>query len=230
MQFIILNRDSEIKSCVIFIHGFGKSSEDWSKMNLDKNLRNQILLITFNNETYLDSFDKVSHDIINYVIEKKLYSSWIIIGHSIGSFYAQTIAKLYPKNIIGLILIDSSYKTSEYYNILKQKINNDDKSEIIQNWLNNWDQVPDPNELRSKIIVICHINVIADGKKLNKYIVREFNGNELVYYKNLQNRLLYFKQLTNKNNKSLLIAHIDKSHMLHHECSNQIIQSIKSLI
>jgi hypothetical protein len=225
MEFEILNYDSKLGTCLIFIHGFGKSSDDWSKLQLDKHIKHQMLLITFKHETYLESFDLVSHNIVNYAMEHKLSLNFIIVGHSIGGLYAQCISKLYPKLIKGLILIDSSWKNSDFQDYLKLDLTN-----IHQNWLNHWDQIPNPNETNVKHPIICHINIIADEKSLNKYIKQNFNGNESDYYKNLNNRLIYFKQLTNRCSKSHIITHIDGSHMLHHKYPNLILMSIKNLL
>lgn len=96
-------------------------------------VNHQMIVITFNEFTYLESF------------EEKLKLSWIIIAHSSGGFYVQTIAKLYPKNVKGLILIDSSYKSNLYFN----KIKNKTKDLYFESCIKNWDQIPNPNELKS---------------------------------------------------------------------------------
>ena len=211
-----INRIISKKPCVVFLHGFTKTGDDWNISNIEKQISKtyQTINFTFTNEDYLLSFEETCNNIVKTIGESKLNIVWIIVGHSIGGLYAQMLAKLYPKNIKGLVLVSSSINTKHFYERML-KLSGEEKDEtkkkIYKNWFDNIPKLLYPKDLNHNIKIICHVDI------------KNNNSDKRELYE-------YYKHLTNKNAESKILLYIDGSHMIHHKSPYAIVSSIKELI
>lgn len=207
------------KATVIFIQGFRKSHETWNvtetktKIMIESTMAKQINTITiqFTDEDYVQSTTKVCEAINNSIDPITIPKTNItIVAHSQGCFYAIRLAELYPDIYTKLLLLDPVMRDAPYLEQIKGSAltAKPDSVEVAKFLL--YDDLPDENCLRAKIIVRVHLNVETD----NEY---------------LMNRLEYFNKLTNRNDKSRIVVHLKVGHMIHYSIPHVVIEAIREL-
>jgi hypothetical protein len=132
----------------------------------------------------------------------------IIVTHSFGSFYAFYLAEKYYTIFNKLFLIEPTIKTANYKNYLKNC-----NSTIQQHKYNNFDALPTGLNIKCSVIIWIIININTDSLD-----------------DSFKCELEYMYKLTNKNIKSKMITHINKSHMLHYDIPDVIKNAICEII
>lgn len=111
---------------IVLLHGFLENLSMWS--NLSKNLskKNRVICIDLlghgltENYGYIHSMDDQA-EMIKAILNQARLRKYIVVGHSMGGYIALAFAKLYPKNIKGLCLMNSTALPDS----LEKKINRD---------------------------------------------------------------------------------------------------------
>jgi pimeloyl-ACP methyl ester carboxylesterase len=167
------------------------------------------VLVHLKDDDYVRPISVVSAELFNEMISNipKL-GKIIIVAHSFGAFYALSMAKLYPQRIHALLLLDPTAKTESYRNYL---INDGSTVQIAK--LKNFDDLPDPIPLNSKIIVKVYLNI--DLSERND---------------SLNDKLSYFNKFTKVNINSDIIVSPNRSHMLHYDMPDKFIAVVRQLI
>lgn len=205
MKFI--SNIGSYKHTIIFIHGYNKNAINWniSETGKELNIEHAIakvantVLISMDSNDYKNSITSNSEQIYLYLHETSLITTKLTcVGHSFGCFNCLRLAELYPNAFERLLLIDPTVKSEPYYAYLKET-NSVDK-------LNYWDDIPDMQHLKNKVIVRVHLNVLEGIAHLQELSV-----------------------LTNKNIKSRLMVHYNVGHMIHYKIPEVIFDSIKEI-
>jgi pimeloyl-ACP methyl ester carboxylesterase len=207
-------------SLVVFIHGFLKTAEHWNLSETGKdiaiektiNYNQPTLIIQINESDYLFGIHHICKKIVSVLPNE--YTSFLIVAHSIGCLYAIKMVQDYDpqKQIRGLILIEPTTKTPDYYQSLKTKSETGDKFALAK--LGDYENLPDP-VLPTRLITNIHINVqLSDNQEF--LLKREI--------------LDYLHKLTCKNSKSEKRLHTNKSHMIHYKDPLAIIDSITQML
>ncbi|CAN5333159.1 alpha/beta hydrolase [soil metagenome] len=104
---------------LVLLHGFLGSHEVWSEFvkKLSKKFRVIAIDLPGHGETpsigYYHSMELLAQS-VKAVLDKARVRRYIIAGHSMGGYVALTFAELYPENVSGLCLFNStSYADSE---------------------------------------------------------------------------------------------------------------------
>jgi len=209
--------DYSYKSVVVFIHGFQKDPSTWNRtesgkvINIEETIRNSsaTILVHLKDDDYIRSVYDVSMELFKEILSKvSKLGKIIIIAHSYGAFYALSMAKLYPQRIHALLLLDPTAKTESYRNYLIK-----DGTDVQIAKLKNFDDLPDPVPLNSKIIVKVYL----------KLDLSDWNDST-------NDKLSYFDKFTRVNLNSDIIICPNRSHMLHYDMSDKFIAVVKQLI
>ncbi len=111
--------DSGKGRVIVLLHGFLGSHEVWSEFvkKLSKKFRIIAVDLPGHGETpsfgYYHSMELVAQS-VKAVLDRAGVRRYIIVGHSMGGYAALTFAELYPDNVSGLCLFNStSYADSE---------------------------------------------------------------------------------------------------------------------
>lgn len=201
---------------IVFFHGLKKDGNDWNitnrgiEINIEKTISKKYTVknITFTDYMYNLPFDKACHE-INLELDSH---NVIIVGHSIGGLYALTYASLYPDDVKGLILIDSTLPTRSYNSYL-ENLSQTDNMRMV--WYKNFHLLPKPTDIPN-INIVAHYNHIYNRKRLKNH------GGSISYKIQMNEKLEYYNKLPNITLKE----YKNSTHMLHYKYPNIIIQDI----
>lgn len=215
MKIIIEN--NKFKKTVLFIHGFGKTGDQWNiseynkEINIESHLRktHNTVLITLNEDDYIRPISDISTEIYK-TIEDLLKTKIICVTHSYGSFFAISMSIQYPKLFDVIIMLDPTLKTNKYLEYLKTL----DYSIKNQYKIDNFDMMyPNHLDIPKNIIIKIHLNI-------DPCLDTDYN---------IINDLTLLGEITKHNVKSRLMIHIGVSHMIHYKIPHIIIDSIKNI-
>lgn len=102
-------------NAVVLIHGFLENKMMWQDLVLDLSKKNRIITIDLlgHGETeclgYVHSMEE-NADVVQAVLSKLRIRKAIFVGHSMGGYVALAYAELYPENVRGLVLQNSTSK------------------------------------------------------------------------------------------------------------------------
>jgi hypothetical protein len=139
-----------------------------------------------------------------------------LISHSIGGLYALVFIACYPALVHSAIFLDSTQKTDLYleklHSYLVDSVEPIDQK-IYMNWIDNFNQIPDPHTIPARIVVISVI-VLKTSIDLESMIRQA-------------SKLKFNRQLTNRNSRSYIVTYVDDNHMIYMAHPQQIISLIK---
>jgi predicted esterase len=243
MKFYWNNNKS--KTTIIFIHGFGKSYNDFNitehgkNINIEKklskhyntlcvqieyddyklsipDLSNLIYAYLFNLDPELlnddqsskqnqqSNKDSQSNNDANNILNTKI----IIVAHSYGGFIGLYLSETYFRIFKKLFLIDPSVKSDDFLKYLMT-----DTHELNTYKIKNFDLLPDGLSIKSSVIIRIHFNLNTKDTSYDEFI----------------SDVAYFSKLVNKNTKSRLVLHANKSHMIHYSIPDTIFDAIQEL-
>lgn len=102
-------------NAVVLLHGFLENQTMWQDLVRELSKKNRIITIDLlgHGETeclgYVHSMED-NADIVHAVMSKLRIRKAIFVGHSMGGYVALAFAELYPKNVRGLVLLNSTSK------------------------------------------------------------------------------------------------------------------------
>ncbi|MEM9362150.1 MAG: alpha/beta hydrolase [Bacteroidota bacterium] len=97
---------------LIMIGGMGESMHTWSTVADDLNQRGRVFMydrsgLGFSAEGILPrSVDNVAIELHTVIKNENIPGPYLLVGHSAGGFIARYYAKKYPKDVVGLYLLD----------------------------------------------------------------------------------------------------------------------------
>lgn len=98
---------------IVLLHGFLENSFMWNEISEELSKRNRIVCIDLlghgksGNTGYIHSMEEHAFAVKTVLDHLKL-RKYVLIGHSMGGYIALSISKLFPKNIKGLCLMNST--------------------------------------------------------------------------------------------------------------------------
>jgi len=125
-------------SAVILLHGFLEDVSMWNDIALKLKNTNRVISIDLlgHGKTeclgYVHTMEQMA-EAVKAVLKHLRLRKYIFIGHSMGGYVALAFAKLYPKSIKGLCLMNSTYEADdEERKLLRTRAN-----KMIRNNFNN---------------------------------------------------------------------------------------------
>lgn len=118
---------------VVLLHGFLENTTMWSSITAELSKKNRVVCIDLlghglsENLGYVHTMEQMAESIQAVLVDLKIRKS-IFVGHSLGGYVALAFAELYPDNVKGLCLLNSTSRadTSE------KKINRDRAIAIVK--------------------------------------------------------------------------------------------------
>lgn len=98
---------------IVLLHGFLENSSMWNSISEALSKKNRVICIDLfghgatENHGYIHKMQEQAEMVVAALKHLRL-RKYIIVGHSMGGYIALEIAKLVPKNIIGLCLMNST--------------------------------------------------------------------------------------------------------------------------
>ncbi len=118
----ILYKNTKISYCdtgkgntIVLLHGFLENKTMWQNLLPELSKKNRIITIDLlgHGETgclgYVHSMED-NADVVHSVISQLRIRKAIFVGHSMGGYVALAFAELYPENVKGLVLLNSTSK------------------------------------------------------------------------------------------------------------------------
>lgn len=107
--------DSGKGTAVVLLHGFLENKTMWDVYVTELSKRNRIITIDLLGHGKTESLGYVqtmeeNADVIHEVLSKLRIRKAILVGHSMGGYVALAFAELYPENMKGLVLLNSTSK------------------------------------------------------------------------------------------------------------------------
>ena len=102
-------------NAVVLLHGFLENQTMWQDLAPELSKKNRIITIDLlgHGETeclgYVHSMEE-NADVVQAVLSKLRIRKAIFVGHSMGGYVALAYAELYPENVRGLVLLNSTSK------------------------------------------------------------------------------------------------------------------------
>jgi pimeloyl-ACP methyl ester carboxylesterase len=97
---------------VVFENGLGMGMKYWDEVFLEIGKTNTVFAYNRKDDKILKnrsmSTDKVEL-LRKLLLKRGLKPPYVLVGHSLGGFYMQYYARKYPDEVLGLVLVDSTY-------------------------------------------------------------------------------------------------------------------------
>jgi pimeloyl-ACP methyl ester carboxylesterase len=102
-------------TAVVLLHGFLENKTMWDAYVSELSKRNRIITIDLLGHGKTESLGYIqtmeeNADVVHEVISKLRIRKAILVGHSMGGYVALAFAELYPENMKGLVLLNSTSK------------------------------------------------------------------------------------------------------------------------
>lgn len=98
---------------VVLLHGFLENKSMWNTLISDLTLRNRVVTLDLlghgdtENLGYVHSMEDNADMILTVLQHLKIRKS-VLVGHSMGGYVALAFAELYPENVKGIVLLNST--------------------------------------------------------------------------------------------------------------------------
>ncbi|WP_281238549.1 alpha/beta fold hydrolase [Flavobacterium praedii] len=107
--------DSGKGTTVVLLHGFLENKTMWDAYVTELSKRNRIITIDLLGHGKTESLGYIqtmeeNADVVHEVLSKLRIRKAILVGHSMGGYVALAFAELYPENMKGLVLLNSTSK------------------------------------------------------------------------------------------------------------------------
>jgi pimeloyl-ACP methyl ester carboxylesterase len=107
--------DSGKGNALVFLHGFLENKTMWNVYVTELSKRNRIITIDLLGHGRTESLGYIqtmeeNADVVHEVLSKLRIRKAILVGHSMGGYVALAFAELYPENMKGLVLLNSTSK------------------------------------------------------------------------------------------------------------------------
>ena len=103
---------------VVLLHGFLEDASMWNALIPELSKKNRVVAIDLlghgntNSLGYVHTMEDMANT-VKAVLSHLSLRKFIFIGHSMGGYVALAFAKLYPENIKGLCLLNSTYEADD---------------------------------------------------------------------------------------------------------------------
>ena len=100
-------------TAVVFLHGFLENKSMWNDYFLEISKKNRVITIDLLGHGateclgYVHSMED-NADVVQAVLQELKIRKSVLIGHSMGGYVALAFAELYPENVKGIVLLNST--------------------------------------------------------------------------------------------------------------------------
>ena len=230
-------------SAIVLLHGFLENITMWKEIipHLAKN--NQVICIDLlghgetQNLGYIHTMEDQAK-MVKVILDQLKLDKYIFIGHSMGGYIALAFAELFPKNINGLCLMNSSAQPDDE----EKKLNRDRAIRAVKHSPRTFVKMAIPNlfsepnkinfaveikEITKEALKMSPQGIIAamEGMKIRKdrtIILKTTDFSLLMIISKLDPALDYQDLVDQTKNTQVLIQEFPDGHMSHVENKNDL--------
>ena len=234
-------------SAIVLLHGFLENITMWKEIipHLAKN--NQVICIDLlghgetQNLGYIHTMEDQAK-MVKVILDQLKLDKYIFIGHSMGGYIALAFAELFPKNINGLCLMNSSAQPDDE----EKKLNRDRAIRAVKHSPRTFVKMAIPNlfsepnkinfaveikEITKEALKMSPQGIIAamEGMKIRKdrtIILKTTDFSLLMIISKLDPALDYQSLIDQTKNTQVLIQEFPDGHMSHVENKNELIDTL----
>jgi len=240
-----------IGSAVVLLHGFLENSLMWQEVSQELSKRNRVICIDLlghgktGNLGYIHSMEDQAQ-MVKAVLNHLKVRKYILVGHSMGGYVALAFAKLFPSNVKGLCLMNSTALPDSE----EKKLNRDRAIKAVKQNHKTFVRMAIPllfleknreifteeiTQITQEALQLSPQGIIAalEGMKIRK--------NQTSIYKtaNFPIQMIVGKQdpaldyeslISQTKNTNVKIIEFPDGHMSHIENKNELIVALKQLI
>jgi len=235
-------------SAIVLLHGFLENTTMWDEIIPQLAKNNMVICIDLlghgktGNLGYIHSME-IQAEMVRFILNHLKIKKYILIGHSMGGYVSLALAELYPKNIRGICLMNSTAQPDD-----DEKIKNRDRTiKAVKKYPETFVRLAIPNlfseENRSKFIPEIKL-IIKEALKTSKQgIIAAIEGMKiredrtvilqtrdfpiLMIISKLDPALEYDSLIDETNNTPVLIHEFNDGHMSHIENKEDLIIVLK---
>jgi hypothetical protein len=194
-----------MKYGVVFIHGLNKTPETWNRTEFGKEIDVE--------QTIRNKADTILVSVPDYTISPKEVmgpiveqiranpKKWIIVCHSLGVIHGNELLK-HNLHIVGMVIIDPTPLNTEYLDLIRDRGWND-----IVDYCTHELVTPAPS-----IELSIHLNY---DEELPDAFARHIG---------------YYRRFVGANDRSKIVIHPGKGHMIHYTDAPKIIRAITDML
>ena len=236
---------------VVLLHGFLESITMWDEIIPHLAKKNKVICIDLlghgktDNLGYIHTMEGQAKMVKSILDELKL-EKYIFIGHSMGGYIALAFAELFPKNVKGLCLMNSSAQPDDD----EKKLNRDRAIRAVKHSPKTFVKLAIPNlfsepnkskfeaeikEITKEALKMPPQGIIAamEGMKIRKdrtFILKTIDFPILMIISKLDPALEYQSLIDQTKNTPVLIQEFSDGHMSHIENKNELINTLKNFL
>jgi len=248
---VISYSDIGTGTAVILLHGFLENKTMWEDFTPSIAKKNRVISIDLlgHGETdclgYIHSMEE-NAEIVKAILSHLRIRKAIFIGHSMGGYVALAFAELYPKNLKGIVLLNSTAKEDSE----ERKQNRDRAIKAVkQNYINfvrmsiaNLFSVNNRDRLKNEIenvklaalkTSLQGIVASLEGMKIRKdrqFILKETDFPKLLILGEKDEVLIYKDNLSQIENTNTKLISFPDGHMSHIENKEELEKVIISFL
>ncbi len=243
--------DSGKGNAIVLLHGFLENKSMWQDIIPVLTKKNRVITVDLlghgktDNLSYVHSM-KDQAEMLKSVLDSLHLRRYYIIGHSLGGYISLAFAELYPKNIKGICLMNSTAKADS----LERKLNRDRAIAMVKRNKNTFIKMAIPNLfteesrinfkneidfVKTEALKTSVQGVIASLEGMKNRKDRTFILHNKVFKKMLiigkKDPLLNQKELINQvKNTNTEIVKLSNGHMSHIENKKELITTLLNFV
>lgn len=205
---------------IIFSNGFGMGMKYWDEIFLEIAKTNTVFAYNRNDNKNLKqriTLSTLVEDLRNILSHKELKPPYILVGHSFGGLVVQYFLRKYPKEIKGIILVDSTHPQDfKDMSTFPKK---------MQKQFKNF--APYFNSCGDEILTFptCDKAPVISLVATHKKFIKQYPKNKQMIDTMLQKQEVFHTYFpTNK------LLYVDSGHNIPYEKPDVVIKAIKTLI
>ncbi len=236
---------------IVFLHGFLENLNMWYKISPNFLQSNQVICIDLlghgktGNLDNIHSMEEQAY-LIKFVLNHLMLRDYILIGHSMGGYISLAFAELFPQNIKGICLMNSTAlpdtkekQKNRERGIEAVKYNADLFVKMaIPNLFTEENQIrfdKDIREITKEALQISKQSIIAslEGMKIRNdrtFILRSESFPVMMIISKKDPALDYQSLLDQVKNTNVHVVEFPDGHMSHIENKTALIESLKKFI
>ncbi len=235
-------------SAIVLLHGFLENIEMWNEIYPPLAKNHQVICIDLlghgktGNLGYIHSMEDQAK-MVKFVLDHLKLSEYVLIGHSMGGYVSLALAELFPKNIKGICLMNSTAQPDDK----EKKITRDRTIKAVKKYPETFVRLAIPNlfseENRTKFIPEIKLitkealktsrqGIIAalEGMKIREdrtFILQTTDFPILMIISKKDPALEYQPLIDQTNNTPVFIHEFPDGHMSHFENKEDLIIVLK---
>ena len=238
-------------SAIVLLHGFLENIEMWNDIYPHLSKNHQVICIDLlghgktGNLGYIHSMEDQA-EMVKFVLNHLKLEKYILIGHSMGGYVSLALAKLFPKNIKGICLMNSTAQADD-----KEKRKTRDRTiKAVKKYPETFVRLAIPNLFseENRTVFISEIKQITkealktsqqgiiaalEGMKIREdrtFILKTTNFPVMMVISKKDPALEYQSLIDQAKNTPVIIQEFPDGHMSHVENKVELIQTLVKFV